>query len=145
MTNNKKVLGATSSIYNYIQFKSKLELMAYKTLIEHDLSPLYEPYKLIIWQGFKPSVPFYTKNNNNSLSLNEKKLINITYTPDIYLEYNEHKIFIEMKGFQNDIYPIKLKLFRKYIEDLPDSDKYMLFEIYSKKQLLEAIKIIKQL
>ena len=75
---------------------------------------------------------------------NNKKLINITYTPDIYFEYRGYKVIIEMKGFTNDVYPIKVKLFRKYIEQLQDSNNYLLFELYTKQQLLTAIQIIEE-
>ena len=49
-----------------------------------------------------------------------------------------------MKGFTNDVYPIKVKLFRKYIEQLQDSNNYLLFELYTKQQLLTAIQIIEE-
>lgn len=34
-------------------------------------------------------------------------------------------------------------MFRQLIESYPDHDKYLIFEIFSKRQLLEAIKVIK--
>lgn len=46
-----------------------------------------------------------------------------------------------MKGFQNDTYPIKKKMFRKLLETF---DIGFFFEIYTKKQLLQAIDIIKK-
>lgn len=140
---NKKVRGATPMTQNSITFKSKLEAMAYKVLVENGFTPEYEKYKYVIWEGFRPVVPFYVRNKQRRVVLNSTKLINITYTPDFYIEYKGYKVVIEMKGFVNDVYPIKLKLFRKYIEEQPDSNKYLLFEVYTKTQLLETIKIIK--
>ena len=140
---NKKIKNATPEEYNNIKFKSKLEVMAYKTLIQAGFEPKYEPYTYIIWKGFKPTVPFYTKYNGvNKLTLN--KLRDITYTPDIYLEYKGLKIIIELKGMCNDVFPYKFKMFRKYIEDLEDNKDYLIFEIFTKRQLLEAIKVIKE-
>ena len=141
---NNKVKNAQTIVYNEITFKSKLDLMAYKLLEEKGFNPQYEQNTFIIWQGFKPVVPFFTKNKARQVINNNKKLINITYTPDIYFEYQGYKVIIEMKGFTNDVYPIKVKLFRKYIEQLQDSNNYLLFELYTKQQLLTAIQIIEE-
>lgn len=141
---NNKVKNAQIIVYNEITFKSKLDLMAYKLLEEKGFKPQYEQNTFIIWQGFKPVVPFFTKNKARQVINNNKKLINITYTPDIYFEYRGYKVIIEMKGFTNDVYPIKVKLFRKYIEQLQDSNNYLLFELYTKQQLLTAIQIIEE-
>lgn len=141
---NNKVKNAQIIEYKEITFKSKLDLMAYKLLEERGFKPQYEQNTFIIWQGFKPVVPFFTKNKAKQIINNNKKLINITYTPDIYFEYQGYKVIIEMKGFTNDVYPIKVKLFRKYIEQLQDSNKYLLFELYTKQQLLTAIQIIEE-
>ena len=141
---NNKVKNAQIIVYNEITFKSKLDLMAYKLLEEKGFNPQYEQNTFIIWQGFRPVVPFFTKNKARQIINNNKKLINITYTPDIYFEYRGYKVIIEMKGFTNDVYPIKVKLFRKYIEQLQDSNKYLLFELYTKQQLLTAIQIIEE-
>lgn len=141
---NNKIKNAQIIVYNEITFKSKLDLMAYKLLEEKGFNPQYEQNTFIIWQGFKPVVPFFTKNKARQVINNNKKLINITYTPDIYFEYQGYKVIIEMKGFTNDVYPIKVKLFRKYIEQLQDSNNYLLFELYTKQQLLTAIQIIEE-
>ena len=141
---NNKIKNAQIIVYNEITFKSKLDLMAYKLLEEKGFNPQYEQNTFIIWQGFRPVVPFFTKNKARQVINNNKKLINITYTPDIYFEYQGYKVIIEMKGFTNDVYPIKVKLFRKYIEQLQDSNNYLLFELYTKQQLLTAIQIIEE-
>lgn len=141
---NNKVKNAQIIVYNEITFKSKLDLMAYKLLEEKGFNPQYEQHTFIIWQGFRPVVPFFTKNKARQVINNNKKLINITYTPDIYFEYQGYKVIIEMKGFTNDVYPIKVKLFRKYMEQLQDSNNYLLFELYTKQQLLTAIQIIEE-
>lgn len=140
---NKKVKNATPTVSNGIVFKSKLEAMAYKTLLQHGFEPEYETHTYTIWEGFRPTVPFYTRNKNRENILNLKKLINITYTPDFYMEYEGLKIIIEVKGMQNDVFPYKFKMFRKYIENLPDKEHYLIFEVFTRKQLLEFIQIIK--
>lgn len=140
---NKKVVNATPEEYSNIRFKSKIEVMVYKTLLQHGFKPEYETHTYTIWEGFKPTVPFYTRNKAKATILNLKKLINITYTPDFYIEYEGLKIIIEVKGSTNDVFPYKFKMFRWHIENMPDKDDYLIFEIFTKRQLLESIEIIK--
>lgn len=139
---NKKISNASINVYNGITFKSKLEVMIYKTLQEQGFDVKYEPKKFIIWEGYRPTVPFFDKNlKTGLLKQNTKKLIDVTYTPDFCFEYNDTFIIIEAKGFENDVFPLKKKMFRKLLESLDKPVLY--FEIYSKKQLLQAIEIIK--
>ena len=141
---NKKIKNASPLEYDNITFKSKLEKMVYQTLKENSFPVKYEPQKFIIWEGFRPSVPFYDKDKNTRmLKLDSKKVINITYTPDFVFTYNNHLIIIEVKGIENDIFPLKKKMFRKWLEENHPNSIY--FEIYTKRQLLQAIDIIKQL
>lgn len=141
---NKKIKNATSLTYDDTQFKSKAEVMVYKTLLQSGFKPYYEATSYIIWKGFKPTVPYYTTGKGKNLELNCKKLINITYTPDFVMMAKDNKtlIIIEVKGFANDVYPYKRKLFRKYLEKLKEEQEVAYFEIYTKKQLLQAIEII---
>lgn len=143
-TENKKIINASPLEYGGISFKSKLEKMAYQTLKEQGFPVLYEPKKFIIWEGFRPNVPFYNKDaSTRMLKMDRKKVIDITYTPDLMFEYNNHLIIIEMKGFENNTYPLKKKIFRKWLESNYPNSIY--FEIFTKKQLLQAIDIIKNL
>ena len=141
---NKKIRNATPKEFNGIKFKSILEVMVYKTLLSVGFEPLYEKNKFVIWQGLYPSVPFYDKDvTTRMLKLNKKKIIDITYTPDFTFEYHGTLIIIEAKGFENDVFPLKKKMFRGVLEHL--NQNAIFFEIYTKKQLLQAIEIIKKL
>lgn len=143
-TENKKIINASPLEYDGISFKSKLEKMAYQTLKEQGFPVLYEPKKFIIWEGFRPNVPFYNKDaSTRMLKMDSKKVIDISYTPDLMFEYNNRLIIIEMKGFENNTYPLKKKIFRKWLESNYPNSIY--FEIFTKKQLLQAIDIIKNL
>ena len=143
-TENKKIINASPLEYDGIFFKSKLEKMAYQTLKEQGFPVLYEPKKFIIWEGFRPNIPFYNKDaSTRMLKMDSKKVIDISYTPDLMFEYNNHLIIIEMKGFENNTYPLKKKIFRKWLESNYPNSIY--FEIFTKKQLLQAIDIIKNL
>lgn len=146
MAANKKIKNATAVEDHNIKFKSKLEANVYKWLLEADINPLYEPYTFVVWEGFTPTVPFYDRDKHTKiLRCNNKKIISIKYTPDFFFIYNKIRIFVEAKGMENDIYYIKKKLFRKYLERIKEEKGIfsMYFEIFNKKQLLEAIEIIK--
>lgn len=143
---NKKIKNATVTESCEIKFKSKLEANMYKWLVEEGFNPLYEPYTFIIWEGFKPTIPFYTKNKQTRLlELNAKKVISIKYTPDFFFIYNKLRVFIEAKGVENDTFYIKKKLFRKYLEKVKEEKgiSSIYFEIFTKRQLLQAVEIIK--
>ena len=56
---------------------------------------------------------------------------------------NGYLVVIEAKGFENDSFYLKKKMFRKWLEG--HYPKSIYFEIYTKKQLLQAVEIIKAL
>ena len=153
---NKKVIGATRNNSLGITFKSQLEKVLYRTLLELGFNPKYEPKTFIVWDGFKAITPFYDKETDtqrdkrdpkSSKILVEKSPIvqPIRYTPDLYFEYKGIDVWIEAKGIENDVFYIKKKLFRKYLDDklLSVGKRSLYFEVYTKKQLLQAIEIVK--
>lgn len=158
---NKKIRNATVNKQGNITFKSILEKTCFNTLIEAGFNPLYEPKKHIVFPSFKPITPFYDKETDSQhekrvkeLGKPSPKLLRlcdgliqpITYLPDIYLKYKNIDIWIECKGFSNEVFPYKRKLFRKYLDDIltATGQKSIYFEVYSKKQLLQAIEIFKE-
>lgn len=154
MANNKKIKNAHPKIFNGIKFKSQLEIMTYKILIEQGFSPTYEQKRFVIWEGFCPTIPFLTKNrfkrkNHNIKVLSpftckdERPIESITYTPDFTFNYNGKCIIVECKGMMNDVFPYKFKLFRQELEKDPNKQNIELWEIHTKKQLLECIEQLK--
>lgn len=143
---NKKIKNAKITEYNGIKFKSNTEVTIYKTLLQYGFKPKYEPTKYIIWEGCKPTIPFYKPSKQGNLEINNTKLINITYTPDFVFLAPDNDTFIimEIKGHESDTYPIKEKMFRKVLEKLKEKEgiNTMFFKIKTKKQCLEAIEII---
>ena len=157
---NKKTRKALVCTSKTITFKSVLENSCFTCLEEQGFSPQYEPRKFIIFPSFVPITPFYDKETDmqqkkriellGKQSGKELRLCNgliqpITYTPDIYIRYNDLDIWIECKGFTNDVFPYKKKMFIKYLDNLyiEKGQKSIYFEVYTKKQLLQAIEIIK--
>lgn len=142
--NNKKIKNACAKSFNNIVFKSQLEVVIYKELLRAGFNPKYEERKFVIWEGIKPTKPFYNRDiQTKMLKLDMGKMRDITYTPDFTFEYKGHLIIVEAKGFENDTFPIKKKLFRGLLEKMETPAIY--FEVYTKKQLLQAIEILKAL
>ena len=137
---NKKIKNATTKELDGIQFKSQLEATIYKTLVSNAITPEYEKRTFEFVPRLRPTVPFFNRVKK-VFGLEMKPLHPITYTPDFTFEYDGMLIVIEAKGFENDVYPVKKNLFRRYLEDLPQYSMY--FEIRTKKELLEALRIIK--
>ena len=156
MAGNKKIRGATKTNSLGITFNSQLEKSFYRTLFELGFNPKYEPRTFVVWEGFTAITPFYDRETDtqrdkrdpkSSKILVEKSHIvqPIRYTPDIYFEYKGIDVWIEAKGIENDVFYIKKKLFRKYLDEVLSTTgkKSLYFEVYTKKQLLQAIDIVK--
>lgn len=155
---NKKIRNATITEQKGITFKSILEKTIYNLLIK-EFKVQYEPKQHVLWDTFIPITPFYDKETDKQkyvrdphnstprlLTLKKNKsIIGIRYTPDFYFEYNGVDIYIEAKGKENDVFYIKKKMFQKYLDDiyLKTGKKSIFFEVYSKKQCIQAIDIIK--
>lgn len=158
---NKKIRNATQSVSKGITFKSQLEKSIYNTLLQQGFEPQYEPRTFTLWDGFEPITPYYDKetdrqNQKRSELLGKKvakmlvpktgKIVGIRYTPDFYFKYNDLNVYLEAKGIENDVFYIKKKLFIKYLDNryIENGEKSIYFEVYTKKQLLQAVKIIKE-
>lgn len=137
---NKKIKNATKTTESGIAFKSETEARIYKTLVAEGFDPLYEKVTFTLSEKIRPTVPFFNRIKG-LLGLDMKPVQAITYTPDFTFEYNGILIVIEVKGFENDVFPVKRNLFRKHLETL--NQPSMFFEVRTKKELLEALRIIR--
>lgn len=149
---NKKIKGAKEVIFEDIKFKSRLEMACYKKFKEEGLDFSYESEKVILWEGFKPSsIQIYSPKKagrgsyRGDLELQEKKLLNVTYTPDFVVVKDNCIIYLDVKGMPNDTYPIKKKLFLKVLEERNDGYNYIFIEPHNIRQINQAIEIIKNL
>lgn len=157
---NKKIRNATQSTSEGMTFKSKLEKSIYNTLLEQGFKPEYEPIAFVIWEGFRPEIPYYDRetdyqrnvrlatiggSSSKMLVGKKAKIIDVRYTPDFYFKYNDLNVYIEAKGIENDVFYLKKKMFIKYLNDqyLEKGERSIYFEVYTRKQLLQAIEIIK--
>ena len=139
---NRKIINATPVVArDGTQMKSQLEKRIYEALLDLGLEPRYEQEVFTYWEGFKPTVPFYDMGSKRKLRSNNKKLVCMRYKPDFVFDYDGIKVIIEAKGWENDQFPIRKKLFRAYLETVPYPVVYA--EIFTKKQLFEFIETLK--
>ncbi len=89
---NKKVKNATKVEFDNIKFDSKLELYFYKLCKINNIKVELKP-KFILQSKFE---------------YNEEKVREIAMFPDFFLP--NHGILLEVKGFMNDLYPMKRKM-----------------------------------
>lgn len=114
---NKKVKNATPLEFDGIQFKSKLEVYCYKLLKDKGIPAEYEEHRFQILEPF---------------TYNDKKIRGMYFTPDFVGD----DFIIECKGFMNDAFPLRWKLFKHYL--LINNLRYDLYLPRNKKDV-EAV------
>lgn len=141
MTLNKKIKNANPLEYDGIKFKSRVEVSIYKLLEAHNIEAKYEGKTFILSPSIRPTVPFYNRTKKAGFHNVMSPIDSITYTPDFTFIYGNILVIVEVKGFENDVFPVKRNLFRKLLETL---DVYcMFFEVRTQKEMLEALEVIK--
>lgn len=115
---NKKIKNATRVEVDGIQFRSKLEAYTYKKLKEANIVAEYEQHTYEL-------LPAFTFNDSKNRA--------ITYKPD----FVGNNFIIECKGFPNDAFPIKKKLFEYYlVNNMP---QYKYYIVHTQKEVNELI------
>lgn len=116
---NKKVRNATPTEYDGIKFRSKLEVYTYKKLRESNIYTEYEQNRYEI-------IPAFTFMG--------KKIRAMTYLPDFVGE----DYILECKGYPNDAWPIREKIFKYYLFLINSKKKF--YVLHSQKEVDEFIK-----
>ena len=117
MKNYRRKKGPVRSkkkIVDGIEFKSGLEAYMYGVLKLHKIKAEYEgkTYKLI--DGFNFTLDCYERQANGKgefKNRGNKKSLGMKYTPDFIGE----GFIIECKGRANESFPIRWKIFKKYV------------------------------
>ena len=139
---NKKVKNATKVVIDEKEFKSKLEAYCYKKLTDSGLDFKYEGETFELIPPFEfngDSYELRKKNGENYFGLAKPQIKAITYTPD----FIGNDWIIETKGMPNDAFPLKWKLFKKYLHDNP----YLYYDLYmprNQQQVDTVINVILQ-
>src|SRR5574344_1313681 len=109
---NSKIKNATSIIYDNIHFRSLIEKRVYMKLKEFGINPNYEKDTYELSARVRPcNTPFYVRSKSKGFHLEMSPIHAITYTPDFTFTYNDIHVIIEVKGYANDVYPVKKNLF----------------------------------
>ena len=102
--------------FDGIQFASGLEKYMYQALKKAKIKSEYEGKTYEIQEGFMFDVDSYERQGNGKgdmVNRGQKKILNIKYTPDFISD----SFIIECKGRANESFPIRWKMFKKYVND----------------------------
>lgn len=120
---NRKIINATPTDFDGVKFRSKLETSIYKALLAKGIDVNYEPQKCKVWDKDGFQVPYYDRSGKKPFGLITSKPICVHYTPDMIFDYKGIRVFLEVKGFKNDVAPYKIRMFREWLDKYADETK----------------------
>ena len=132
---------AKKVMYDGITFASGLEKYMYMSLRKAKIKAAYEGMTYEIFPGFMFDNESYERQANGKGDLVNrgcKKILGIKYTPDFIGLTDE--FIIECKGRANDTFPMRWKLFKKYVKDnLPH---VILYKPQNQKECDKVVELI---
>ena len=139
----KSIVGAKGKKKTYpfkgIDYKSGLEKNMAMLLDEANIKFQYEPVKFDVVPSFKFNVDSYEKQSNGKgdmVNRGQKNVLSVSYTPDFIGE----GFIIETKGYANETFPLRWKLFKKMIVDQPE--RFPNLTLYKPQNISECKKVI---
>ena len=102
--------------FDGINFASGLEKYMYQALKKAKIKATYEGETYVLQESFAFEVDSYERQANGKGDLvnrGQKKILNIKYTPDFISD----SFIIECKGRANESFPIRWKMFKKYVKE----------------------------
>ena len=102
--------------FDGIQFASGLEKYMYMAFKKAKIKSEYEGQTYELQEGFMFDVDSYERQGNGKgdmVNRGRKKILNIKYTPDFISD----SFIIECKGRANESFPIRWKMFKKYVKE----------------------------
>ena len=125
--------------FDGIQFASGLEKYMYQALKKAKIKATYEGQTYVLQESFAFEVDSYERQANGKGDLvnrGQKKILNIKYTPDVISD----SFIIECKGRANESFPLRWKMFKKYVND---SLKHVtLYKPQNQKECDEVVELI---
>ena len=122
-----------------IKFASGLEKYMYIALKKAKLKAKYEGQTYIVQDGFEFKTTSYERQSNGKGEFKDrgnKKILPIKYTPDFVSD----SFIIECKGRANESFPMRWKLFKKYVKaNLP---RVTLYKPQNQKECDKVIELI---
>jgi len=102
--------------FDGIKFASGLEKYMYQALKKAKIYAEYEGMTFVVQEGFEFKNESYERQSNGKGELvnrGSKKVLPIKYTPD----FISPSFIIECKGRANESFPIRWKMFKKFVKD----------------------------
>ena len=102
--------------FDGIKFASGLEKYMYIALKKAKIKAKYEGQTYVVQEGFMFNNESYERQSNGKGELVNrgcKKILPIKYTPDFVSD----TFIIECKGRANESFPLRWKMFKKYVND----------------------------
>ena len=127
--------------YDGINFASGLERYMYMALKKAKLKFKYEGETFELINGFEFTTESIERQSNGKgefKNRGNKKILNIKYTPD----FVGSDFIIECKGRANDSFPMRWKLFKKWITD--NGDKRVLYKPQNQSACDKTVDMILQ-
>ena len=125
--------------FDGITFASGLEKYMYQVLKKNKIQAVYEGETFVLQEGFMFDNESYERQGNGKgdmVNRGNKKILNIKYTPDFVSD----SFIIECKGRANESFPIRWKMFKKYVkENLP---RVTLYKPQNQKECDKVIELI---
>ena len=125
--------------YDGITFASGLEKYMYQALKKAKIKAKYEGETYILMKGFDFECNSYEKQSNGKgqfVNRGNKKIQPIKYTPD----FIGNGFIIETKGRANESFPIRWKLFKKFINDW--QPRVTLYKPQNQKECDQVIELL---
>ena len=125
--------------FDGIQFASGLEKYMYKALKDAKIKAIYEGETYVLQEAFNFNIDSYERQANGKgdmVNRGQKKILNIKYTPDFISD----SFIIECKGRANESFPIRWKMFKKYVNK--HLKHVTLYKPQNQKECDEVIKLI---
>lgn len=137
----KSPVRAKKVTYDGINFASGLEKYMYLALKKAKIKAKYEGESFTLIDGFMFESSAYERQangKNDMIDRGNKKILPITYTPDFVGD----DFIIECKGRANESFPIRWKLFKKYVNE--NLTGITLYKPQNQKECDAVIELIKQ-
>ncbi len=128
-----------------INFASNLELSMYRELKKIKVPFTYEGQTYVIVDGFHFPNESYEKTPSKKFlhDVGNKNILPIRYTPDFIDKEYPPRFIIECKGHPNDAFPLRWKLFKRFLVE--NNIKPKLYMPRNKKDCEEVAKLLKEL
>ena len=125
--------------FDGIKFASGLEKYMYIALKKAKIKAKYEGQTYVVQEGFNFKNKSYERQSNGKGDLVNrgcKKVLPIKYTPD----FVSSSFIIECKGRANESFPLRWKMFKKYVND--NLKHVTLYKPQNQKECDEVIRLI---